>query len=311
MVLPLKAKASHSKVAGIIITSRGIALAIIDHAPLTARLIHAQFYPCGLTEHDTILSQLSKEHGLSDIPCHFVLNPDEYQFLQVEKPQVDKQELQSALRWHMKDLIDYHIDDVVLDYLTLPVDNMPLQVVATRKSIIQSRVDLLLNSKCQIASIDIAIQAARNLIDKAKVIEANTSVGLLNLWDTNAKISVLLNNDVYINRLTDIGADALSHVSDDSQDSDSIIDSLAIELQRTFDYYESYSRQVPVTQLVIMSNTRPIAHIDDMIKQRLGIDCIIITPSQFEALDIEMTLQTNDLPDTCLMAIGGALRGNS
>ena len=97
---------------------------------------------------------------------------------------------------------------------------MPLQVVATRKSIIQSRVDLLLNSKCQIASIDIAIQAARNLIDKAKVIEANTSVGLLNLWDTNAKISVLLNNDVYINRLTDIGADALSHVSDDSQDSD-------------------------------------------------------------------------------------------
>ena len=31
----------------------------------------------------------------------------------------------------------------------------------------------------------------------------------------------------------------------------------------------------------------------------------------FEALDIEMTLQTNDLPDTCLMAIGGALRGDS
>ncbi len=57
----------------------------------------------------------------------------------------------------MKDLIDYHIDDVALVYLNLPVDNMSLQVVATRKPIIQSRVDLLLNSKCQIASIDIAI----------------------------------------------------------------------------------------------------------------------------------------------------------
>ena len=77
--------------------------------------------------------------------------------MQVEKPQVDKQELQSALRWHVKDLIDYHIDDVALVYLNLPVDNMSLQVVATRKPIIQSRVDLLLNSKCQIASIDIAI----------------------------------------------------------------------------------------------------------------------------------------------------------
>lgn len=96
----------------------------------------------------------------------------------------------------MEDLIDYHIDDVALVYLNLPVDNMSLQVVATRKPIIQSRVDLLLNSKCQIASIDIAIWAARNLIDKAKFIEANTSFGLLNLWDTNAKISVLLNLDL-------------------------------------------------------------------------------------------------------------------
>ncbi len=57
----------------------------------------------------------------------------------------------------MEDLIDYHIDDVALVYLNLPVDNMSLQVVATRKPIIQSRVDLLLNSKCQIVSIDIAI----------------------------------------------------------------------------------------------------------------------------------------------------------
>lgn len=87
----------------------------------------------------------------------FFLNLDEYQFLHVEKPQVDKQEFQSALRWHVEDLIDYHIDDVALVYLNLPVDNMSLQVVATRKPIIQSRVDLLLNSKCQIASIDIAI----------------------------------------------------------------------------------------------------------------------------------------------------------
>ena len=48
----------------------------------------------------------------------FFLNLDEYQFLHVEKPQVYKQEFQSALRWHVKDLIDYHIDDVALVYLT-------------------------------------------------------------------------------------------------------------------------------------------------------------------------------------------------
>ena len=308
MVLPLKAKASHSKNAGIIVTTRGIALAIIDHAPLTPRLIHAQFYPCDMTEHATVLAQLSKRHQLHSTPCHFVLNPNEYQFLQVEKPQVDKQELQAALRWHIKDLIDYHIDDVVLDYLALPLDGLPLQVVATRKSVIQNRVDLLSIAKCQIASIDISVQASRNLIDKIKSVSPDTSIGLLNLWDTSAKISVLFKHDLYINRLTNIGAESLIHVSESHIDSQSVVDSLAIEIQRTFDYYQSYSRQPPVSQLVIMSNTRPIAKLDEMIQQRLGIDCQIITPSQFDAFDIEATQHTTDLPDTCLMAIGGALR---
>ena len=188
---------------------------------------------------------------------------------------------------------------------------MALQVVATRKSVIQKRVDLMLGAQCQIASIDIAVQAARNLIGKIKGLAPETSVGLLNLWDTNAKISVLLNHDIYINRLTNIGADTLNQVSDNDLDSQSVVDSLTIELQRTFDYYESYSRQLPVIQLVIMSNTRPIANLDDMIQQRLGIDCKIITASQFDMLDIETTQQSADLPDACLIAIGGALRVES
>lgn len=305
---PLKTKASHQKTAGIMITSRGIALAIVDHKHLVVRLVHAQFYPCGLTDHHAVLSDLAKRYKLSAIPCNFVLNPDEYQLLQVQKPQVDKQEMQAALRWHIKDQIDFHIDDVVLDFITSPVDNMSLQVIAARKSIIQEYVDLLLNSNCQLTSIDVAAQSARNLIDKVKSVSEGNSIGLLNLWDTSAKISVLLNHDLYINRLTNIGAESLVTVSEDDIDSQSVIDALAVELQRTFDYYESSSRQAAVNQLLIMSNTRPVAQLDEMIQQRLGINCQIITLHNLGDLDIDVTMQTTDLPDACLMAIGGALR---
>lgn len=308
MLFPLKTKASHQKTAGIIITSRGIALAIVDHSHLVTRLVHAQFYPCGLTEYNTVLSGLAKLHKLDAIPCNFVLNPDEYQLLQVEKPQVDKQEMQSALRWHIKDLIDFHIDDVVLDFITLPVENMPLQVIAARKAVIQDRVELLLEAGCQLASIDIAAQSARNLIAKVKSVPTDSSVGLLNLWDTSAKISVLLNHDLYINRLTNIGAESLITVSEDDIDSQPVIDALAVELQRTFDYYESSSRQGSVNQLLIMSNTRPVAQLDEMIQQRLGIDCQIVTLHNLNDLDIDLTMQTTELPDACLMAVGGALR---
>lgn len=308
MLFPLKTKASHQKSAGIIVTSRGIALAIVDHSYLVTRLVYAQFHPCGLTEHNTVLSGLAKLHKLDAIPCNFVLNPDEYQLLQVEKPQVDKQEMQSALRWHIKDLIDFHIDDVVLDFITLPVENTSLRVIAASKSVIQDRVDLLLETGCQLVSIDVAAQSARNLIDKVKSVPAGGSVGLLNLWDTSAKISVLLNHDLYINRLTNIGTESLITVSEDDIDSQSVIDALAVELQRTFDYYESSSQQGSVSKLLIISNTRPVAQLDEMIQQRLGMDCQIITLRNLNDLDIDATLQTTELPDACLMAIGGALR---
>lgn len=311
MVLPtLKAKQAHNKTAGISVVSRGIALAIVDHTSATPRLVHAQFYPCDLTDQTRVLGQISKDHQLDSVPCNFVLNPDEYQFLQVEKPEVDKHELQSALRWHIKDLIDYHIDDVVIDYLTLPVDSMPLQVIATRKSTIQSRVDLLHESKCQLQSIDIAAQAARNLLDSVKEIPKDTSVGILNLWDSSAKISVLLNHDIYINRVTQIGADVLTTVSVDDIDSQDVVDSLAIELQRTFDYYESFSRQIPVSHLVIMSNTRAIPNIDVLLHDRLGIECKVISSHALD--DLAISSATNiEVPDVCLMAIGGALRAGA
>ncbi len=309
MVLPFKANLSQSnKAAGIILSSRGIALAIADHSTTTVRLDHAHFYPCDSTDSEHVLSELSKTHQLNSLSCHFVLNPDEYQFFQVEKPNVDASDLASALRWQVKDLIDYDVDDLSLDFLTLPTSDTHVQVVTTRKSLIQQRVDLLHQSHCQIASIDIAAQAARNLVAKVKTMTPDISVGLLNLWDNSAKISVFKHGDIYINRATAIGTDTLSTIDPDNLMSQSVVDNLAIELQRTFDYYESYARQSPVTTLFIISNSRAIPQLENMIEQRLGIECQIITPKQVDQLDLELTLHSADMTDSCLMAVGGALR---
>lgn len=302
------AQSQPDKTAGIITTSRGLALAIADHSADTPRLDHAQFYPCEITDQQSLLTSLAKEHQLDTIDCCFVLNPDESQFFQVEKPEVDDAELLQALRWHIKDLIDFDIDEVVLDYINLPSSTNHIQVVATRKSIIQGRVDLLRDSNCKIASIDIASHAGRNLIATAKNITSDASVGFLNLWENHAKISLLKDGFLYISRNTSIGTDSLSYVVADNTDSHAVIDSLAIELQRTFDYYESYSRQAPVSKLAIITNTRAVELVDQLIEQRLGIECEVISTEDFANMNIELTMNSADMTDSCLMAVGGALR---
>ncbi|MFW5450157.1 MAG: pilus assembly protein PilM [Methylophagaceae bacterium] len=302
----LKAKTSDSNSAGIAISANGIALAIVDHKQKIPSLKHAQFYPCSSSEQSAQLTQLSKQHQLNSIPCNFVLNPYEYQILQVDAPEVPKQELSTALRWHIKDLIDFHIDDVVLEHLDLPTQNISgkqhLHVIACRQSLIQNHVDLLHSAHCNINTIDISTLAARNII-KHLNLDNSASIGLLNLWSDTSRISIFVNDDLYINRNSNIGLDTLAFVSSEDNNSESIVDSLALELQRTFDYYESHSRQAAIEQLIIMTNGQTIPDLDQMIKQRLSIDCLTVKLTDFINLE-----NSNEITDNCLMAVGGALR---
>jgi MSHA biogenesis protein MshI len=306
----LQAKSTGKIVAGISIFENGIALAIVDHSKRKPILNHAHFYPCSGAEQSTLLSELSKEYKLHNIACNLILYSNEYQFHQIEAPDVPKHELNSALRWQIKDLIDFHIDDAVIDKIELPNQNPVNQgkhslfVIACRQSLIQNHVDLLHAANCNLVTIDIAALAARNIVSHANTVE-NSSVGLLNLWDDRAKISVFFNHDPYINRSSSIGIQSLAFVSEDDIDSQSILDSLTLELQRTFDYYESHSRQTSISHLYILSNGQSLPHIAQLIEARLGIDCSIIEPSDFitSAESMSDTVTSN-----CMMAIGGALR---
>ncbi len=310
-MLSLQAKSINKIVAGISIFENGIALAIIDHSTKKPSLKHAYFYTCSGTEQVSVLSKLSKEHKLYNIACNLVLYSHDYQIHQIDAPDVPKHELNSALKWQIKDLIDFHIDDAVIDKIELPNQNAPthggkhsILVIACRQSLIKNYVDLLHTANCNLMAIDIAALASRNIVSYVASTE-QTSVGLLNLWDDRAKISVFLNHDLYINRSSSIGIQSLAFVSEDNVDSQSILDSLTLELQRTFDYYESHSRQAAISHLYILSNGQLLADIPSLIEERLGITCSIIEPSDFVSCpdSIDKTITSN-----CMMAIGGALR---
>lgn len=285
----LQAKPADHLSAGISLFANGIALAIVNHTNKKPVLEHACFYACAGVEQATFLAQLSKEYKLYDIPCNLVLAPNEYQFHQVDAPDVPKHELNAALRWQIKDLIDFHIDDAVIDKIDLPIKNQASQgknsllVAACRQSLIKEHVALLHTANCKLSTIDVAALAARNIVSHIENADQDSSIGLLNLWDDMAKISVLMKHDLYINRASSIGLESLSFVSEEDNNSQPILDSLSLELQRTFDYYESHSRQAAISHLFILSNGQSLPNIDNLIEQRLGIDCSIIEPSDFIA----------------------------
>lgn len=305
----LKLKPKDDISAGITLTAQGIALAIVNHKSEKPFLQHAQFYTCAPSDQSDQITQLVKQYNLDNIACNLVLSPNEYQLIQVDTPDVSQHELAAALRWQIKDLIDFHIDDAVIDYIALPNQNSSRKesqlVVASRRFFIQNHVDLLLSANCNLASIDIAALATRNIISETTLGELGTSVGVLNLWSDSTKISVLLKNELYIDRSSNLNLASLLEAIDDDFNAEASLDSLALELQRTFDYYESHSRQPSITHLCILTNDANISGLDELIQQRLGLNCFMINITDFISANKETFASVTN---NCMMAIGGALR---
>lgn len=64
--------------------------------------------------------QGAREHDLGRYQCSTLLSPGEYQVLLVEAPNVPQAELKTAIRWRIKDLLDYHVNDATVDVLSVP-----------------------------------------------------------------------------------------------------------------------------------------------------------------------------------------------
>jgi len=306
----LKTKRDHKLTAGLTLSSEGIALAIISHESALPTLFHAEFYPSTHAEQPSLLAKLKQQHRLDQYPCNLVLSPDEYQLLQVESPDVPSQEQGAAIRWRIKDLIDFHIDDAVIDLINLPggqaSGQRSVQVIACRKSIIQRYVDQLHAANFALNTIDIAELSARNLLRQQA--EQKEAIALLNLWSEYARISLYLDNDLYLSRTSSIGLNTLAHIFEDDNIDDAglmVVDSLALELQRTFDYYESHSRQTPIQQLYIQANHPFSAKLAELIQQRTGINTQEVNIDSLVKNDPNNAIS---LPSRCLSAIGGALR---
>src|SRR3989338_10953668 len=66
------------------------------------------------------LHQSIKKHDLKEIPCAWVLSPEQYQLFIVDKPALPDAEIAQALRWQIKDLISYSPQDAAVQYVTIP-----------------------------------------------------------------------------------------------------------------------------------------------------------------------------------------------
>jgi len=313
----LKRQTKTKGLVGVSFSPEGIAISRVQREEGKTPLLDAcAFTPLDEGSNTAVkLEQLVADNELSNSHCNCVMAPESHNLLLIEAPDVQPAELKAAVRWRIKDLIDFHIDDAVIDVFEIPEqDAAPgrarlMYAVAARASRIHRDVDNLEKSSLQLQVVDIPELALRNITSLLD--DDVRGVALLYLDQDGGIITLTRQGSLYLSRNIDVGLrNMIPGAGDEELHPQTVqaLDKIVLEVQRSLDYYESHFAQPPITSLVIAPMEQEIPGVLPYLSANLGMAASM--------LDVNNILEVAEpVPGTmqsrCLLAIGAALRHES
>lgn len=177
-----------------------------------------------------------------------VLSPARYHLIQTDKPALPQSEINQALPWQIKDLININVEDMVVDYIDIPVkpqQSERISVVVSSLSGLKELLAVVHSHKVILCSI----QPEEWLLPLRVQNNGHPSILVVHQPEQELLIQIVYNGQLFFSRRVR-GFDRLCHHTEDEL-KQGIFDNLLLELQRSMDYFESQLKQPPVRDIVL------------------------------------------------------------
>lgn len=187
------------------------------------------------------LERAAKDLGLSRYRCLTLLPSSDYQLMLVEAPSVPADEVKQAVRWRLKDMLDYPVNEATVDVLDIPPDpngvgrGHSMYAVAARNEVIRNCMERFDAARIPLSVIDVAETAQRNIAGLFEPPER--ALAFLHAGSSHALLTVNFRGELYLARRIDVGIDQLFGAGAEEARS-----RILLEVQRSFDHFE---RQFP------------------------------------------------------------------
>lgn len=199
------------------------------------------------------LDKAAKDAHLARYNCTTLLGPDDYQMLLVEAPNVPPEELKTAIRWRIKDMLDYHIDDATIDVLDIPPDKNAaarthsMYAIAARNEAVRGRVALFERTHTPLTAIDIQELAQRNIAGLLE--QEGRGLALLAFDAEGGLLTVSFNGELYLSRRVDVTLPQL--LDADEEQRTHHFERITLELQRSLDHFDRQFHFIALSRLMI------------------------------------------------------------
>lgn len=251
------------------------------------------------------LGLIANRHNNKDAICNWVLYPKYYRLLLTNAPNVPRDEYKDALRWQIKDMVDYPPNDIALDTFAptsfSQTDPPKLYVIVAQSSFLQKIVALIRQATFNLKTIDIKEFAIRNLIME----QSNLAqpVGFLHLYDSECLMTIIKDNQLYFVRHIPITPDITQEPL--GQD----FTKISNEIQKSLDYYATELKQEMPSEFLLSPTIEPNSNFVTTLKQNIALSFSPLLLENIIQIDNKKSFSA-DLLKTCYIAIGGALRQN-
>lgn len=206
------------------------------------------------------LEKTGRELRADRYRCGTVLKGGEYHVLAVDAPNVPPEELTTAVRWRVKDLLDFPVDNATVDVLTIPADthaanraSQGLFAVVARNDVVKQCQQLFTAAKMGLSVIDIPEMAQRNI--SAMIEPDGRGLAMLSFGADGGLLTVTFGGELYLSRRIDVTLAQLMEGEAERQRAS--FDRVTLELQRSLDHFERQFHFISVAKLVLAPSTAP------------------------------------------------------
>lgn len=240
--------------------------------------------------------------------CTTLLAQGQYQLLQVDLPDnlprdAPLAELRETLRWRIKEMVDFPIEQAGIDILPIPPQSgrtPQLWAVAASHGVLQPRVQVFQDAKLALAAIDIPELAQRNLGGLFE--ETNRGLALASFSDTEGQLTITYQGELFMTRHLDVGAPELAR-----PDAGGLHERVLLDIQRSLDNFDRNFSSIPLTRLLIGPLPGGEVFIDYL---RNNLSLPVGSANLAEVLDIAAVPQLQEVTAqaSAWLALGAALR---
>lgn len=198
------------------------------------------------------LDLLRRQKGFGKYCCTTLLDAGSYQMLQLDAPEVPEEEWREAMRWRLKDMLEYPVEAATVDVLRLTVGQAvgrtpQVIAVAASDAVLAPRIRAFDDAHLDLRAVDIPEMAQRNIA--AFFEDENRGLAMLAFDADGGLLTLTYRGELCVSRRIEVSTGQFE-MADDTRRAQ-LIERVGLELQRSLDNFDRMYTMISVSKVVI------------------------------------------------------------